>query len=189
MPLVYDVHHHRCNPDGMSVEQATKKALATWNREPMFHISSPIEGWDGPKPERHHDFIDVKDFPTCWRRKKITVEVEAKAKEVAVEKLSGELKNAKTLDEVGLSISCVVQTARFTPGSPRTWPVDCKQHNAGTASQYTCSRLPVVLVYQEARPDHSLALETRVGDQGSFTPGERVADSSGRVILSFVAET
>ena len=81
IPLVYDVHHHRCNPDGLSVEQATKKALATWNREPMFHISSPIEGWHGPNPERHHDFIDVEDFPTCWRRKKITVEVEAKAKE------------------------------------------------------------------------------------------------------------
>lgn len=91
IPLVYDVHHHRCNPDGMSVEQATKKALATWDREPLFHISSPIEGWHGPKPERHHDFIDVADFPTCWRRKKITVEVEAKAKEVAVKKLKSEL--------------------------------------------------------------------------------------------------
>ena len=89
VPLVYDVHHHRCNPDGMSVEQATKKALATWDREPLFHISSPIKGWDGPNPERHHDFIDVKDFPKCWRRKKITVEVEAKAKEVAIKKLVG----------------------------------------------------------------------------------------------------
>jgi UV DNA damage endonuclease len=35
-------------------------------------------------PERHHDFIDVKDFPKCWRDLEITVEVEAKAKEVAV---------------------------------------------------------------------------------------------------------
>ena len=91
IPLVYDVHHHRCNPDGLIIEQATNKALATWNREPMFHLSSPIEGWDGPKPERHHDFIDVADFPACWRRKKITVEVEAKAKEVADVKLLGEL--------------------------------------------------------------------------------------------------
>ena len=79
----------------MSVEQATRKALATWNREPLFHISSPIEGWDGPNPERHHDFIDVKDFPESWRRKKITVEVEAKAKEVAVEKLLTELEERK----------------------------------------------------------------------------------------------
>jgi len=96
IPLVYDVHHHRCNADGLSVEQATRKALATWNREPMFHISSPIEGWDGPKPERHHDFIDVQDFPACWVRQKITVEVEAKAKEVAVEKLRRELKNGRS---------------------------------------------------------------------------------------------
>ncbi|MGE0606847.1 MAG: UV DNA damage repair endonuclease UvsE [Pirellulales bacterium] len=91
IPLVYDVHHHRCHPDGITVEQSTKMAMATRDREPMFHISSPLEGWDGPKPERHHDFIDVNDFPECWHRKKITVEVEAKAKEVAVERLRQEL--------------------------------------------------------------------------------------------------
>ena len=61
----------------------------------MFHISSPLEGWGGPKPKRHHDFIDVKDFPACWLGKKITVEVEAKAKEVAVEKLKIELTSRK----------------------------------------------------------------------------------------------
>ena len=91
IPLVYDVHHHRLNPNGLSVEQATKKAKATWNREPLFHISSPLKGWAGPKPERHHDFIDVNDFPECWRGRKITVEIEAKAKEVAVKKLMQEL--------------------------------------------------------------------------------------------------
>lgn len=91
IPLVYDVHHHRCNPDGLAQEAATEQAIATWSREPLFHISSPIEGWEGPKPERHHDFIDVKDFPKCWHALDITVEVEAKAKEVAVLKLKGEL--------------------------------------------------------------------------------------------------
>lgn len=94
IPLVYDVHHHRCLPDNLSIEQATSKALETWDREPLFHLSSPLEGWHGPKPERHHDFIDVTDFPLCWRTKKITVEVEAKAKEVAVEKLASELMEA-----------------------------------------------------------------------------------------------
>jgi UV DNA damage endonuclease len=87
IPLVYDVHHHRCNRDALSVEETTEFALTTWDREPLFHISSPIDGWDGAKPERHHDFIDVKDFPECWRDLAITVEVEAKAKEVAVLKL------------------------------------------------------------------------------------------------------
>ena len=48
VPLVYDVHHHRCNPDGLTVEQATAMAIATWDREPLFHISSPLAGWDGP---------------------------------------------------------------------------------------------------------------------------------------------
>ena len=91
VPLVYDVHHHRCNRDELSEELATEQAIATWNREPMFHLSSPIEGWDGPKPQRHHDFIDVKDFPKFWSKLDITIEVEAKAKESAVLKLKNEL--------------------------------------------------------------------------------------------------
>src|SRR5947209_8266597 len=91
IPLVYDVHHHRCNQDDLAIEDATEQAIATWNREPMFHIASPIEGWKGLKPERHHDYIDVSDFPHCWLKLPLTVEVEAKAKEVAVLKLAGEL--------------------------------------------------------------------------------------------------
>jgi len=33
----------------------------------------------------------------------------------------------------------------------------CDQHNAGTASRYTRSRLPVVLVYQEEQGNRSVA--------------------------------
>ena len=33
----------------------------------------------------------------------------------------------------------------------------CEQHNAGTASRYTRSRLPVALVYQETRGSRSVA--------------------------------
>ena len=91
VPLVYDAHHHRCCPDELSVEAATAAAAATWNREPLFHISSPIEGWSGPKPERHHDYISADDFPKAWLGWPLTVEVEAKAKELAVKKLSAEL--------------------------------------------------------------------------------------------------
>jgi len=89
--LVYDVHHHRCNADEFSEEKATDLAIAIWNREPLFHISSPINGWSGPRPERHHDFIDLTDFPVCWENETFTVEVEAKAKELAVLKLKREL--------------------------------------------------------------------------------------------------
>lgn len=91
IPLVYDAHHHRCNKDALSIEAATCEALATWDREPMFHLSSPLEGWSGPKPERHHDFITLADFPACWRDLDLTVEVEAKAKEAAVLQLQRDL--------------------------------------------------------------------------------------------------
>lgn len=91
VPLVYDVHHHRCRPDGLSIEQATSAACATWNREPLFHVSSPLAGWEGPEPRRHHDYIDIADFPDCWQRLDLTVEVEAKAKELAVLRLRDEL--------------------------------------------------------------------------------------------------
>ena len=92
IPLVYDVHHHRCLPDGLSIEKATQQALQTWEREPLFHISSPLNGWDHPKPGPHHDFIDIHDFPKEWRDlSNVTIEVEAKAKELALEKLYKEL--------------------------------------------------------------------------------------------------
>ena len=34
-----------------------------------------------------------------------------------------------------------------------------EQHNAGTASRYTRSRLPVALEYQEEQPNQSMALK------------------------------
>ena len=91
IPLVYDVHHHRCLTDSLTVENATDLAIATWNREPLFHLSSPKFGWQGADPKPHSDMIDPDDFPEYWRDKAITVEVEAKAKEIAVEQLGADL--------------------------------------------------------------------------------------------------
>ena len=93
IPLVYDVHHHRCLPDSLDIATATQEAMATWNREPMFHISSPKEGWDGKQPQKHHDYIDFLDFPHEWLDQEITIEVEARAKERAVLKLQAELRS------------------------------------------------------------------------------------------------
>jgi UV DNA damage endonuclease len=153
IPLVYDVHHHRCNQDDLSVDEATEQAIATWDREPMFHISSPIEGWKGPKPRRHHDFINVRDFPQCWNGLALTVEVEAKAKEVAVLKLMKQLAER-----------WFVYILRCADGSLYTGITNdlerrIEQHNAGTASRYTRSRLPVQLVYQEEPTTKSKALK------------------------------
>ncbi len=91
VPLVYDVHHHRCLPDGLTVAEATAAALLTWDREPLFHLSSPLAGWDGPYRERHHDYIATADFPAEWRSLAVTVEIEAKAKELAVLRLQAAL--------------------------------------------------------------------------------------------------
>lgn len=91
VPLVYDVHHHRCLPDGLAVEQATELAIQTWNREPLFHLSSPKNGWESSSVNKHHDYIDPNDVPDCWLNLDITVEVEAKAKELAVLKLKKDM--------------------------------------------------------------------------------------------------
>lgn len=93
IPMVYDVHHHRCNPDGLTLVEATEACLQTWRqlkREPYFHISSPKYGWNG-KPRPHADFINVDDFPIEWKKLDATIDVEAKAKELAVLKLKKEL--------------------------------------------------------------------------------------------------
>ena len=93
IPLVYDVHHHRCNPDGLTVAAATEACMRSWRRlgrEPYFHLSSPKHGWNG-KPGPHADFIDIADFPAEWHGLDATIDVEAKAKEVALLKLKKEL--------------------------------------------------------------------------------------------------
>ena len=92
IPFVYDVHHHRCLPDELTIETATNLALKTWNREPLFHISSPKEGWSSRKPQFHDDFIDPFDVPDEWKKiDPLTIDVEAKAKEVAVKRLKEQL--------------------------------------------------------------------------------------------------
>jgi UV DNA damage endonuclease len=94
IPLVYDVHHHRCNPDGLAEQEATRLAAATWrgrNQEQYCHLSSPRNGWGKGDPKPHADYIDVADFPPCWFGLEMTVDIEAKAKELAVIKLMGEL--------------------------------------------------------------------------------------------------
>ena len=100
LPLIYDVHHHRCNPDGFSVEEASAKSLETWKqagREPHFHISSPKEGWKAKNTRSHADYIDIKDFPGEWVNLPVdfTLDIEAKAKELAVVKLLRQLKKIK----------------------------------------------------------------------------------------------
>ena len=100
IPLCYDVHHHRCNSDNFSIQQATDKCCElakSLGKLPHFHISSPLEPWskkDGLH-RNHNDYIDINDFPRYWLEIKTdyTVDIEAKAKELAVKKLYNQLIN------------------------------------------------------------------------------------------------
>lgn len=87
IPFVYDAHHHRCLSDGMTVDEATQQCIETWlkrRQEPYFHISSPRDGWASGKPRPHADYIDPADFPATWLGMEATIDIEAKAKELAV---------------------------------------------------------------------------------------------------------
>jgi UV DNA damage endonuclease len=99
-PLIYDVHHHRCLPDGLSVAEATEACFETWKaagREPYMHLSSPKAGWSAGDPKPHHDYIDPADFPVEWLGKRFTLDVEAKAKERAIVALMRDLPRAPHL--------------------------------------------------------------------------------------------
>ena len=94
IPFVYDIHHHRCLADTMDEQEATEQCVASWQslgREPYFHISSPKNGWQAEQIRPHADYIELQDFPDCWRDLDCTVDVEAKAKELAVLKLKNDL--------------------------------------------------------------------------------------------------
>ena len=86
LPLIYDVHHHRCHPDGIPVEEATALMVESWGaREPYAHLSSPRDGWGATNPRPHSAFVDPADVPAAWLSlPRVTVDVEAKDKERAV---------------------------------------------------------------------------------------------------------
>ena len=94
IPMVYDVHHHRCLADGLTPAEATRHCVESWKavgREPYFHISSSRDGYASKNPRPHADFISIADFPAEWLELDATVDIEAKAKELAVLQLREDL--------------------------------------------------------------------------------------------------
>lgn len=92
IPFVYDVHHHRCNSDNLSEKEATTLCVESWQKyrpeqEPYFHVSSPKT----PGSREHSDYINPADIPKFWHNIKATVDIEAKAKELAIAKLFSSL--------------------------------------------------------------------------------------------------
>ena len=86
VPITFDFHHHRFQPGGLSEQEAFELAMTTWhyhNVKPLFHYSSCRRTFEDPgcKAQAHADFIyeKINDYGHA-----VDIEVEAKAKEVAV---------------------------------------------------------------------------------------------------------
>ncbi len=176
IPMVYDVHHHRCRPDDLSIDEATERAIATWDREPLFHISSPLDGWQGAEPRRHHDYINITDFPDAWRNRRLTVEVEAKAKELAVLKLKQQLAERWFV----YVLRCADDT--LYTGIAKDVRRRVAQHNSGKGARYTRSRLPVEIEYQESCLTQSAALRRELAIKAlTKTAKQRLIDREDKM--------
>lgn len=95
VPITFDYHHHRFNDGGLSEQEAFELAMTTWhhhNIKPLFHYSSCRRTFEDPgcKAQAHADFVyeKINDYGYA-----VDIEVEVKAKEVAVLKYREEMDN------------------------------------------------------------------------------------------------
>ncbi|HHY83087.1 MAG TPA: UV DNA damage repair endonuclease UvsE [Clostridiales bacterium] len=103
IPMVFDVHHHLCNPDGLPVEELLEPIFNTWQGQvlvPKVHFSTP----KSPASIRSHaDFIDSAAFYEFLNQAKrlnrdFDIMLEAKNKDEALFQLVQELKQYKDID-------------------------------------------------------------------------------------------
>jgi UV DNA damage endonuclease len=80
VPIVFDFHHHRFCPGGMTEEEALQAAISTWPREitPVVHWS---ESQADRKPSAHSDYVQG---PIWTHGLAVDVMIEAKMKEDAL---------------------------------------------------------------------------------------------------------
>jgi UV DNA damage endonuclease len=86
IPIVFDYHHHRFNSGGQTEREALKLAISTWPKgiTPLVHYSESKalhEENSKIKPQAHSDYINK--LPNDYGYD-LDVEVEAKAKELAI---------------------------------------------------------------------------------------------------------
>ncbi len=96
--VVYDHHHHRCNPGGLSAAEALAACSATWSGlRPEVHLSSPrtelrtvgkgaAARLVPPLPDQHADFVTPWDLAEllALAPEPLDVVLEAKAKDQAL---------------------------------------------------------------------------------------------------------
>ncbi|OYD07147.1 UV DNA damage repair endonuclease UvsE [Paludifilum halophilum] len=113
VPMVLDIHHHRCNHDGETLEELWPRVVHTWNQEPFppkIHVSSPRSESDF---RRHADYIDLNDLlPFLCMAKKYTdqvdVMIEAKKKDESLFHLMEQFKQCPevtVLDQASIRVN------------------------------------------------------------------------------------
>jgi UV DNA damage endonuclease len=105
IPMVLDVHHYNCVNSGEKLEDLLPDIFKTWKNEaypPKVHFSSP----KGCKDFRSHsDFIDIDEFYKFLNQTKeigrnFDIMLEAKAKDAALMKLSGDLSKLEDIEKI-----------------------------------------------------------------------------------------
>lgn len=108
IPMVFDIHHHRCNPGGEDLGELLPRFFKTWGQAglpPKVHASSPRSTKDF---RSHHDFVhpgDLYPFLRLVREcscppKVLDVMVEAKQKDQAMLRLVEEIGRLPGVEQV-----------------------------------------------------------------------------------------
>ncbi len=102
IPMVLDIHHHNCNNNGDKITDILGDILSTWDKEslpPKMHFSSPKDiNLIDKVDKKHADFINPIDFINFIEvlkkfNKDIDIMLECKEKDVALFKLSNDIRN------------------------------------------------------------------------------------------------
>jgi UV DNA damage endonuclease len=123
--VVWDAHHHAClNPDQIPEREALRLALATWPRGvvPKLHYSSPRTAVEERRVKRGRRVVRVPTFPPrsahadlvdpfafdrflreTVRNQRVDVMLEAKAKDLALLRLRGELASLRPASPLALA--------------------------------------------------------------------------------------
>lgn len=105
VPMVLDLHHHRCNHHGETLEELWPQVIKTWNNEffpPKIHISSPKSEAD---PRSHADYVNIDDLVPFLRLAKeytnhLDVMIEAKKKDEALFRLMEQLPKVEGIERI-----------------------------------------------------------------------------------------
>lgn len=92
IPITFDFHHFKCNPDSLNEEEALNLCLSTWKEgEGLTHYSDSRKLFEdsSAKDVAHSDWIWTKQLPTYG--KSFDIELEVKMKEKALLKLIREV--------------------------------------------------------------------------------------------------